>query len=561
MVISTKLNTLSDYNASAISAAVKKFSAEEGMKVETLGVLFGVRQHMMMPTPPNFEGSVALCLPLPEHSLDTFKRRMNGEDVSYAEVLAEVDAFFDNLLRYFQTASSVLIGSWVIPHYSRGHGLLDLRSNTGTKRLIWQMNERLAQRVEETSGWYLLDSERWLTLPQTGYNSRTYFAAKLPFTSETFHVAGRDVTFAIKAIKGLAIKLVIVDLDNTLWGGIVGDDGWENLKLGGHHSAGEAFVEFQRYLKSLTQRGILLAVSSKNDEVVAWEAFEKNPNMVLQKDDFAAWRINWNDKAANIAEIVAELNLGLQSVMFIDDNPSERSRVKEALPELHVVDIPLSPTLYREAVECYGSFDQAHITKEDELRAKSYLIESKRKTFQSQFKSHEDWLNSLELRAAIQTVDRSNIDRVVQLLNKTNQMNLSTRRLTALELNCWLEKSENEMRAFIISDRFGEYGLTGLVSFTITDHTVNIVDFILSCRVFGRRVEELMLSIALEIAVKKGAEKALATYVPTAKNKPTLEFFELRSEMKVAETSSSGNIVFEKKSLATLHRPNFFQIV
>lgn len=559
-MISIKLYTLSDYNALGISAAVKKYCADEGIQVETQGVLFGVRQHIMMPPPPNIEASLALCLPLPEQSLDTYKRRTNGEDVTYAEVLGEVDTFFENLVRYFQSASSVLIGSWVIPHYSRGHGLLDLRNNTGNKRLIWQMNERLAQRVDQSQGWYFLDSERWLTLPQTGYNPRTYFAAKLPFTSETFHAAGRDITFAIKAIKGLATKLVIVDLDNTIWGGIVGDDGWENLNLGGHHSAGEAFVEFQRYLKSLTQRGILLAISSKNDEEVVWKAFDKNPNMVLKKDDFAAWRINWNDKAANILEIVEELNLGLHSVIFIDDNPSERSRVKSALPEVNVIDLPISPTLYREVLECYGCFDQSSITREDEIRAKSYLIESKRKALQMQFESHEDWLNSLELKAEIQLVDKANIERVVQLFNKTNQLNLSTRRLTSTELNNWLEKSENEMRAFVISDRFGDYGLTGLVGYTITDHQVYIIDFILSCRVFGRQVEELMLSVALEMASRKGATIAFATYVPTAKNKPTLEFFKLRSGMKAAETSLADNIVFEMKSLTALHRPNFFQI-
>ncbi len=556
-----KLITLSDYTASAITNSVEKFGAQDGVDIEIAGVFFGVRQHMMMPAPHGVEGCVGLCLPLPEQSLETFMRRMDGEEVSYEEVLEEVDAFFDHVVRYFQSASSILIGSWLMPQFSRGHGLLDLQVETGTKRLIWRMNEQLAQRVDNTPGCYLLDSDRWLTQSRTGYSSRTYFAAKLPFTTDTFHTAGRDIFFAIKAITGRSTKLVVIDLDNTLWGGIVGDDGWENLKLGGHHSAGEAFVEFQRYLKSLARRGILLAAASKNDEAVVWEAFEKNPYMVLQKKDFSAWRINWNDKAENIAEIVAEMNLGFQSVMFVDDNPSERSRVKEALPEVNVIDLPLSPSLYREAVENFGCFDQASLTKEDLMRAKSYLLESERKTSQSQFRSHDDWLKSLELIAKVQRVDRTNIERIVQLLNKTNQMNLSTRKLTMLELDAWLENPKNEMRAISISDRFGEYGLTGLVSFTVEDRNAIIVDFVLSCRVFGRQVEEVMLSIACNLAAEKYVNQVFATYLPTPKNKPTFEFFEQRSGMRVVEILNGNKMVFRLDLLSPVNPPKFFRFV
>jgi FkbH-like protein len=557
---SIKVVSISDYTATSIISAVKKFSAEDNIQIEQAGVFFGVRQQIMMTDQDAIERSVVLCLPLPEFSLDTFNRRLNGDDVSYAEVLDEVDFFYRQLQHSLKSASSVLVGSWLMPYFTRGLGLLDLQSDLGTKRLIWQMNERLAKLVDDTIGWYLLDSERWLMQPNTGYSSRNYFAAKLPFTADTFHAAGRDVAFAIKAIIGRSAKLVVVDLDNTIWGGVVGDDGWENLKLGGHHSVGEAFVDFQRYLKSLTKRGVLLAVASKNDESIAWEAFEKNPYMLLKKDDFAAWRINWNDKAENIADMVNELNIGLQSVVFIDDNLSERTRVKEALPEVNVIELPLSPTLYREVVERYGNFDQASFTKEDDLRSKSYTIETKRKDFQAQFNTHEDWLRSLKLTAEVQQINKKNLERVVQLLNKTNQMNLSTRRLTASELEFWLEKPENEMRAFSICDRFGEYGLTGLVSFTREQSRIKIVDFILSCRVFGRKVEDLMLSVAFEIAAEKGAEQAYAIYCPTAKNKPTLDFFQSRSGMTGLNLLDKENIVFETNQINLKQAPEFFDV-
>jgi FkbH-like protein len=555
-----KLFTLSDYTASAIVTSAKKISAKDGVSVEIAGVHFGVRQNMMMPASNEIEGAVALCLPLPEQSLDTFRRRINGEVVSYNEILNEVDSFFDNIKLYFESASTLLLGTWLIPHYSRGLGLLDLQAEIGVKRLIWCMNERLAQRVDKTTGCYLLDTDRWLTQADAGYNSRNYFAAKLPFTNETFNFAGREVAFAINAIAGRSTKLIILDLDNTLWGGVVGDDGWENIKLGGHHSAGEAFVEFQRYLKSLSNRGILLAIASKNDEAVAWEAFEKNPYMVLQKSDFVAWRINWKDKADNISELVSELNLGLQSVLFIDDNSSERYRVKEALPEINVIDLPLSPSLYRTAVENFGCFDQTSLTNEDVIRAKSYLTESKRRSTESQFKSHEEWIKSLELSAEVRPVDNSNIERVVQLFNKTNQLNLSTRKLSMLELADWLEKPVNLMKAVSISDRFGDYGLTGLVSITVQGANAVIIDFILSCRVFGRQVEELMLSIAQEMALENTAKHIRATYLPTSKNKPTLDFFETRSKMKIHERLECNQIVFEADLVNSIDRPKYFRL-
>jgi len=244
--------------------------------------------------------------------------------------------------------------------------------------------------------------------------------------------------------------------------------------------------------------------------------------------------------------------------LFLDDNPAERARVREALSEVKVIDLPLSPSGYKEAVEMFGCFDQTSLTKEDALRVKAYTVESQRQSSRNLFSSQADWLRSLELTAEISTVSRSNIDRVIQLINKTNQLNLSTRRLTSLELEAWLDNSSSEMRVFSISDRFGEYGLTGIISITVEGREARIVDFVLSCRVFGRQAEELMLSTVFSVAAERGAERVVATYLPTSKNKPTLEFFKERSGMKVCNESGCSNRVIFEAGLQGAQRGSMF---
>ena len=185
---------------------------------------------------------------------------------------------------------------------------------------------------------------------------------------------------ALRAVRGQSRKVVICDLDDTLWGGIVGDAGWENLRLGGHDPVGEAFADFQRELKALTRRGIILAMVSKNTEAVALEAIEKHPEMQLRKDDFAAWRINWDDKAQNIADLMEELNLGLDSAVFLDDNPVERARISEALPEVLVPNLPRDKMLFASTLRKLNCFDSATVSSEDRKRAAFYNAERDRRT-------------------------------------------------------------------------------------------------------------------------------------------------------------------------------------
>jgi FkbH-like protein len=322
----------------------------------------------------------------------------------------------------------------------------------------------------------------------------------------------------------------VVDLDDTLWGGVVGDVGWENLVLGGHHAAGESFRAFQRGLRTLSRRGIALGIVSKNTEAVALEAVDCHPEMVLRRDDFAAWRINWSDKADNVASLAAELRLGLHSVVFIDDNPAERERVRTALPEVLVPQWPADKLLYEQALWSLTCFDLPALTEEDRRRTRTYASRRDREPVPSSVETLGAYLRSLELKVTAEALGPANIVRAAQLLNKTNQMNLTTRRLTEDELVRWAAREGRLVYVFRVADRFEDYGLTGLASLAVDGDVASLTDFVVSCRVMGRGVEQAMLHALVSGARTLNASRVEGTYVATTRNAPCLAFFDGQSQ-------------------------------
>jgi FkbH-like protein len=279
----------------------------------------------------------------------------------------------------------------------------------------------------------------------------------------------------------------------------------------------------------LKRRGILLAIVSRNTEQVALEAIDQHPAMVLRREDFAAWRINWSDKAQNVVEIAAELNLGIDSIVFIDDDPTQRSRLREALPQVYVPEWPESKLLYSQALQRLTCFDQVAASTEDTRRTAMYQEEKGRQVTMTAAGSREAWLNSLRLRVTVDKLNAGNLKRTAQLLNKTNQMNLATRRLSEPELFDWAHSANNTVLVASVADVFGEYGLTGIVSFTMDRSCARIVDFVMSCRVMDRGVEEALLYCVAEAARRQQLDSVKATLVPTTKNVPCKLFFDERS--------------------------------
>jgi FkbH-like protein len=464
----------------------------------------------------------------PQAAVPAFAEVLNFSPVAPEELLAQVDAFAALVARAAERSRLVLVPSWVAPSAERGWGLTDLRPRQGIAAALARMNLRLAEQLQQPNV-FVVDGERWLR--QGGHGdaaAKLWFMGKVPFANEVLQEAARDVRAALAALHGQARKLVVVDLDDTLWGGIVGDVGWENLRVGGHDHAGEAYLEFQKALKALTRRGVILGIVSKNTEEVALEAMRKHPEMHLRVEDFAGYKINWRDKAQNLAELARELRLGLQSVVFLDDNPVERARVREALPEVLVPEWPATPMLYARALRALRCFDVLSATDEDARRAAMYQAERRRQAEMQEMRevgNAATFLAGLGTTVTVEPLGDANLARTAQLLNKTNQMNLRTRRLTERELKEWAAQPGHRLWSFRVADRLGDSGLTGIASVAADGDTFQVVDYVLSCRVMGRKVEETMLAFAVAQARQLGASRVTAQLLPTAKNQPCLEFF------------------------------------
>ncbi|MDP8208363.1 MAG: HAD-IIIC family phosphatase [Candidatus Electryonea clarkiae] len=463
----------------------------------------------------------------PEAILPAYNNLVQTGVLNADKLFEEVDEFCVNLEKSAERVKALFIPTWVKPNYQRGNSLREMKSGAGVAHTLMKINLNLVEKLQSVPNIFVLDTNRWLsTTGQRAFNPKLWYMGKIAFSNNLFKEAAFDLLSSISALSGGSRKLLIVDLDDTLWGGIVGDAGWENLRLGGHDPVGEAFVAFQQELKKLTFRGVILGIVSKNEESIALEAIDKHPEMVLVQKDFAGWKINWEDKAQNIIDLVDELNLGLQSVVFIDDNPAERARVRDALTEVLVPELPKDPMLYASILQNLACFDSPLISAEDEQRTEMYKTERKRTELKADSGNLEEWLEKLEIKVVIEPLNPSNLQRTTQLLNKTNQMNLSTRRKTEEELKNWESGEGRHLWTFRVSDKFGDSGLTGIASVDANDQNLQIIDFILSCRVFGRNVEQVMLNTIIEYARQEGFDYVHATYLSTPKNKPCLRFFE-----------------------------------
>jgi len=467
---------------------------------------------------------------LPQAISETFAKLLQGEEVEFQKIMEEVIEFSHLVVKHAESVPYTFVASWILPGTYRGLGFNDLKYNTGIANCLLQMNLELSRQFASSNNIYLLDAQKWIEKSEgEAFNPKLWYMSKTPFSQNVFKAAAAELKSALMSLSGGTRKIIFLDLDDTLWGGIVGDIGWVNLQLGGHHFAGEAFVDFQKNLKTLKNRGILLAIASKNDEETALGAIEKNPEMILTRNDFVDWEINWSDKSENIAKMLQRINLGSQSAVFIDDNPVERARVKEAFPEMLVPDWPKDSMNYSKALHHLTCFDTPFVTAEDMQRTQLYKAENKRNESRSSIQSIDDWISSLKTVVTIEPLTKENLQRSVQLLNKTNQMNLTTRRLSDTELEQWAREQNHSLWTFRVADKFGDSGLTGILSLQYDAAKAVIIDFLLSCRVMGRKVEELMLSHAVKFCKSKAIKLLEAQFIETPKNKPCREFFQTKS--------------------------------
>lgn len=391
----------------------------------------------------------------------------------------------------------------------------------GPVALVRQVNELLKESLPPNAFFVDLDQISGVTGREAFYNSRRYFWTKQPFSELGAARLSEHLWASLRSMLVGPKKVLVLDLDNTVWGGVVGEVGPQGIEIG-DNPTGEAFRAIQAYAKELTKRGCLLAVCSKNNPADAREPFEKNSSMILSLDDFAAFEASWDPKAEAIKRIAQTLNLGIDSFVFVDDNPAEREHVRQMLPEVEVVELPQDPSDYVQAIEASLFFEATNVTDEDSERAKQYAVESKRREIASTFASMDDYLVSLDMIADIRPINEEDLPRVVQLLSKTNQFNLTTRRHNAEIVSAMLADPSAIGLSLRLSDRFGDYGLVAVViAVPVKDKTpltLHIDSWLMSCRVIGRTVEEYCLNALLSRAQQLNAHILSGTYVPTKKN-------------------------------------------
>jgi len=395
----------------------------------------------------------------------------------------------------------------------------------GRGRLLRAINLELWEAAGRTPGVAILDvdqiaarfgKDRWSD-PVLWHTAKQYPSA------EGMPALGQQLTALLRAILGLTSKCLAVDLDGVLWGGVIGEDGLAGIQLGGG-PAGEAFVAFQRYLQSLRRTGVLLAVCSKNNPEDAVMPFRQHPEMVLREEDIAVFIANWKPKEENLRAIAVATNIGLDAMVFVDDNPAERSRVRQNLPEVEVVDMPADPAQYVAAVSRRGLFETLAITQEDRQRTASIQENLGRKTLESSAGSVDDYLSELDIQVQLAPFDEVNLPRIVQLINKTNQFNLTTRRRRDTEVRALLAAGAytQAMRA---GDRFGDSGLTGVLIAVPEGGGLRVDTWLMSCRVLGRRLDEVMFGALVRYASENRYTHVTGEYIPTAKNSQVADLY------------------------------------
>ncbi|MBF0511766.1 MAG: HAD family hydrolase [Candidatus Omnitrophica bacterium] len=339
----------------------------------------------------------------------------------------------------------------------------------------------------------------------------------MPYSLDGISVIARNAVDIIQASRGHFKKCLILDLDNTLWGGVVADEGLENIQIGGL-GIGKAFSDLQRWVKQLKERGILLAVCSKNDLPVAEEPFLKHPDMILRKEDFVVFMVNWDAKPDNIHLIAQKLNIGFDAMVFVDDSTFERQLVKSHCPGLTVVDMPEDPSEYLGFLQGLNLFETSSYVQEDRDRTQQYQEESSRQQARSLFINQDDFLQNLSMRAVIGTLDTFVVPRAAQLTQRSNQFNLRTVRYSIQDIQR-LKDSEDHLHFTVsLKDKFGDYGLIGLVILKKMHPALFIDTWIMSCRVFQRNVEHLMLNEMANLARQNGFDLLVGEYCPTPKN-------------------------------------------
>jgi len=432
-----------------------------------------------------------------------------------------------DLVRLFmkKSNSKVVITNLSVPTYT-SFGILETKYEYGFHEMICDFNSILSSNLRNESGMYVYDFDQFVKKygERNVFDYRKYFFGDIKISLDHIPILAYDLMGYIKPMTGKNRKCIVLDLDNTLWGGIVGEDGFDGISLGPTYP-GNPFVEFQRLLLALWKRGIILAINSRNNSDDALQVIREHPYMILKEEHFACIRINWNDKATNLKEIGKELNIGLNSIVYFDDDPVNRELIKSTLPEVLTVDFPNDPSLYPQSLTELNDFNVLQITEEDFKRGQMYNQQKSRTELENNVSNIDDFLKRLEIKVTIKNANDFTIPRISQLTLKTNQFNLTTKRYQEEDIRKFANSSNKIVGCAQVEDKFGDNGITSVFIINKDNSLEWSIDtFLLSCRVMGRKVEDAILSTILQKAKDDGVQKINGNYIPTKKNMPCEKF-------------------------------------
>lgn len=487
--------------------------------------------------------------------LETYLPQGDTTAWSAPEVMQDLEGFFSDLAG--NTDAVIAVNTFVPPFYS-DYGITSTNQLPVHYHEVLRLNQLIREYVRDhASRLILVDWERLVRIlgEDESMDYRFWYMSKAPFKKGFLDLYARELIKGARALKGKAKKCLVLDCDNTLWGGVVGEDGPQGIKLDRHSYPGNAFTSFQKSVLRLHRRGVLICLCSKNNEPDVFEVLDQNPQCLVKREHLSAWRVNWQDKACNLRELAQELNLGLDSFVFVDDNPVECGMIRDLIPEVTVLKVPEKLYAYPQLLDVDGLFDTLTLSAEDRERSRMYQQEASRKSEQGKFVSVEEYLSSLELSITVHPARGDELPRVAQLTQKTNQFNLTTRRYSPPQIESFAADANWSMISLHVRDRFGDLGLTG-VFMARREGGIGYIDtYLMSCRIIGRNIEVAFLLKALEITERLWEiDSWRAEYLPTKKNQqvanfwPTLGFTEL-------EKNEEGNALYVLEKSATRPDP------
>ncbi|PJI09837.1 MULTISPECIES: HAD-IIIC family phosphatase [Clostridium] len=433
----------------------------------------------------------------------------------------------ENLLEVLKsnTNSKILFHNFEVPMYS-SMGILENKQNEGIVKSITMLNEKLNAKYINDNQVFIFDYEGFCS--KYGkiniHDDKMYYIGDVKLKFDYIPYLCMEYMGYIKPMCSIIRKCIVLDLDNTLWGGVVGELGIEGIKLGPTNE-GKPFWELQKYLLALNKRGVLLAVNSKNNKDEALEVIKKHPYMVLGEDNFACIEINWDDKVLNLKKISKELNIGLNSIVFMDDDKFNREIVKGELPDVKVVDLPSDPALYLSTVMGLNDFNILSLTQEDKNKQKMYNAQKKRDIEKRNSTNIDEYIKNLKIKVDIKENDIFNVARISQLTQKTNQFNMTGRRCSEEEIKNLMNDKEYKIISAKVSDKYGDNGLTAVIIINVKENKLVINGFFMSCRIIGRRIENNLIDYIVKKAKKLKLNEIIGQFKETARNVPCMDFY------------------------------------